>query len=387
MSSAPQILASVDPAVFNQVLVEKVESPTFQIAARMRQMIKTSQLAPGSKLPATVKLAEQLSVDANVVQRALVQLVKEGLLVRTPRVGTFVAEPPKGLQRIAYYHRPSSPRQFSSFERTILTEINRIGHAKGFVVEVISDMRKPEVSAVEPHPELSRHARSRWIQGVVSASLSPEEVKWFNSLPIPHATISTLNQPHTFNWVREDLVGLAVRQLAARGCKKIGMIAPLLMHEDPKADSYQLGFYNGIRSALAKLGLAFNPDWLVGIPSLSKQVEEMGLTAFGFQAFNQLWDQAEKPDGLFIYPDTLANGALMALGMRSVSVPDQLKLVLHTNAEFPLFCPFPADRLVVKAADAADALIAHIRSQLGNRTAPPRVLQAHIEPHDAPVSV
>lgn len=369
-----------------KMVVERVKSPVFQIAEKLRVMIRGGELQPGMRLPSTRDLAGQLSVDPMAVHRALAKLTKEGLLVRTLRVGTFVAEPPKGLKRIAYYHRPVSPRQLGHFERAVLSEINRIGYAKGFVVEVINDLRASEVSAVEPHPELVRYARSRWIQGVVSASLSPERVKWFTALSVPHATISTLNQPHTVNWSREGIVERAVRQLVARGCKKIGMIAPLLMHEDPGADSYGLGFYHGIRDTLAKLGLPLNPDWLVGIPSLSQTVEENELTAFGFEAFNRLWDRADKPDGLFIYPDTLATGALMALGMRSIAVPEQLKLVLHTNAEFPLFCPFPADRLVTKAADAAEALVAHIRAQLDNRTAPPRVLQLHLEPHDAPVS-
>lgn len=372
--------------VLQGVVLARVESTQFQIAQRIRQMILAEELTPGMKLPGTHALAEQLGVDPSAVHRGLTKLVKEGLLIRSRNLGTFVAEPPKGLERIAFYHRPTVPRQPSHFERAVLGEVNRIGHAQGFVVEVINDMRNPDESAVEPHPELSRNARSRWIQGVVSASLSPERVKWFNSLPVPHATISTLRQPHTFNWIREDIVRRAARQLASRGCRKIAVIVPMLMHEDPEADSYQLGFYNGIRDALSELGLPFNPNWQVGIPSLSHQVDETGLTAFGFEAFNRLWDQSEKPDGLYIHPDTVATGALMALGMHGIKVPEQLKLVLHTNAEFPLFCPFPADRLVAKASDAAEALVNHILSQLGNRAEQSRVLPLHLEPHDALVT-
>jgi DNA-binding LacI/PurR family transcriptional regulator len=371
-------------AILGELTVDRVESATFQIAGRMRRMIQDGHLQPGLKLPSTLTLAEQYDVDANAVQRALKLLVKEGLLIRTRRVGTFVAEPPKSLKRLAYYYRANPDASLTGFARAVLTEVTRIGHARGFAVDVFIDTRKPDVSAIEPHAELQRQARARLIQGVVMSSVSSEEVKWVPSLPVPYALITKPQLQHSVNWVRSQFVDIAIRQLAARGCRKIGMICPLVMHEDAEGDDYQLDFYHAVHATLGDLGLPENPAWLAGISRARDSGhlnEDVKLAAFGFESFNRIWSQSEKPDGLFIYPDSLAAGALIAAARQGCRVGEDLHLVVHRNAEMPVFCPDPVDWLVVRAADAATALVDHIRDQLAGRATVNRTLQAYIEPH------
>lgn len=371
-TSAPESAEMED--VMQKVVVQRAQSPTFQISTRIRQMIQDAELIPGMKLPPTRRLAAQLSVDPSAVHRSLAQLVKEGLLIRTPRVGTFVASPPGRLERLAFYHRVGGGF-LSAFERAVLTEISRVGHRRGFSIEVFSDTRKPELSASEPHAELIRMARTRWVQGVVSCGVSPEQIRWFNSLPVPRATLSTPDQPHTLNWDRETNVETAIRQLAARGCRRIGMISPLRLHEDARATAYELGQYTGLTRTLAKLGLPFRPEWIAGLPPGRKSIAESQLAAFGFESLNHLWDRpenaSERPDGLFVYPDIAAQGALVAIALKQIRIPQQLRLVFHVNAEIPIFCPFPVDRLVVSAADAATALVDHVVHQLTQRGQPP----------------
>ncbi|AHF90428.1 GntR family transcriptional regulator [Opitutaceae bacterium TAV5] len=384
VTSAIAADAAARKAIRGQVVVERVESPTFQISARVRQMIRDAQLLPGMKLPTNRALAIELGVDPSAVQRALAQLVKEGLLIRTRRVGTFVAEPPKSLKRLAYYYRANPDPALPGFARTFLAEVTLVGHARGFAVDVFLDTRKPDVSSVAPLPELQRQARARQIQGVVTSTVSAEETKWFLGLPVPYAMIGKSKLPHTFNWDRGQFVELAVKQLAARGCRKIGVICSRVMHEDPEGDDYQLGMYRAAHRTLADLGLAENPNWLAGIPrakdtgSINGDLEH---AALGFELFNRIWNQPEKPDGLFIYPDSLATGALIAAGRHGCRVGEDLHLVVHRNAEMPFFCPDPVDWLVVRASDAAAALVGHIRDQLAGRTTLNRTLRAHIEPH------
>jgi DNA-binding LacI/PurR family transcriptional regulator len=374
------ILPQAGP-IIDKVVVDRTESPTFQIAERIRQMIQDGELTPGMKLPPTRSLATQLSVDPTAVHRSLAKLVKEGLLLRTPRVGTFVAEPPADLQRLAFYYRPIVSGYFSNFERAVLTEVTRLGHKQGFSVEVFNDSRKYEISAKEPPPDLIRHTRTRWVQGVISGSTSPEQVKWFNSLTVPHATLSTPSLPHTLNWQREELPEMAVRQLAKRGCRKIGMITTLRAHEDPKATAYEMAHYRGFCDTLAELKLQLNTDWVIGLGNRTKGIKEPEMAAFGFETFNRIWDLPERPDGLFIYPDVLATGVLMAMAMRGIKGPKDLRIAMHENKELPIFCPFPVDRVVYSAADAANALVSYIRSQLTNRKPPARRLQTRIQAH------
>lgn len=65
-----------------------------QLAAWIREAVETGELAPGEKLPAWRDLADEWGVGHNTVEKAVRQLVSEGLLASTQGKGTFVAEPP-----------------------------------------------------------------------------------------------------------------------------------------------------------------------------------------------------------------------------------------------------------------------------------------------------
>lgn len=61
--------------------------------------IKDGRLAPGSMLPGSRSLAEQLGVNRKTVQLVYEELEAQGWLVTRPRSGTFVSEtlPEQGL--------------------------------------------------------------------------------------------------------------------------------------------------------------------------------------------------------------------------------------------------------------------------------------------------
>ncbi|MFF7189660.1 GntR family transcriptional regulator [Streptomyces sp. NPDC008222] len=61
-----------------------------KIAATLRRQITRGDLAPGTKLPSTPALMEQYSVAGTTVQKALLMLKDEGLLVGHPGKGVFV---------------------------------------------------------------------------------------------------------------------------------------------------------------------------------------------------------------------------------------------------------------------------------------------------------
>jgi DNA-binding LacI/PurR family transcriptional regulator len=64
-----------------------------RIAESLRQRIKNGQLQVGDFLPTSKQLAEQYSTTAVTIDRAIGVLVAEGLVTRTPGVGTTVLEP------------------------------------------------------------------------------------------------------------------------------------------------------------------------------------------------------------------------------------------------------------------------------------------------------
>lgn len=64
-----------------------------QACRQIEALIQDGTLRPGQRLPEHTELARMIGVGASTLQRALVDLTNRGLLVRSPRRGTFVAGP------------------------------------------------------------------------------------------------------------------------------------------------------------------------------------------------------------------------------------------------------------------------------------------------------
>jgi GntR family transcriptional regulator len=64
-----------------------------QLAAELREQIRSGKLAPGTQLPSILELAEQHQMAPVTVRKALGHLRDEGLIVSVPGWGTFVRDP------------------------------------------------------------------------------------------------------------------------------------------------------------------------------------------------------------------------------------------------------------------------------------------------------
>ncbi|WEM43619.1 histidine utilization repressor [Photobacterium sp. DA100] len=67
------------------------QSPRYQqIKQYLLERIHTRQWPPGHRIPTEMSLSEQFAVSRMTANKAITELVKEGFLERTPRLGTFV---------------------------------------------------------------------------------------------------------------------------------------------------------------------------------------------------------------------------------------------------------------------------------------------------------
>ena len=65
----------------------------YQMAEIIREQIRLGKLKPGDCLPSERELSDQAGISRMTVRQALGYLIREGLLVARPGLGTFVAEP------------------------------------------------------------------------------------------------------------------------------------------------------------------------------------------------------------------------------------------------------------------------------------------------------
>ena len=115
-----------------------------QLKEKIKNDIISGRISPGSKLPSTMQLAEKYSVCHKTVQLTMKALVREGLLTRRPRHGTFVAEQIEvgKFKRIGEKHRFAMLVHFNAdfsssfFMREIVEGIMSVANEKGCQVDL-----------------------------------------------------------------------------------------------------------------------------------------------------------------------------------------------------------------------------------------------------------
>jgi DNA-binding LacI/PurR family transcriptional regulator len=131
-----------------------------------------------------------------------------------------------------------------------------------------------------------------------------------------------------------------------QGCRSVGIIsnwAP--MHKS---------FLKEAKTA----GLTTREEWILHPTRYNNSLKE-----FGCQAFRRLHRLSERPDGLIIHPDMAAEGAILAILQCGIRIPEEMKLVVHSNARNRLICPFPVTWAISDEDAAAAALIQIIEKQ------------------------
>ena len=90
-------LRQIQPDVANMqisVLLDRSrpESLTTQMVDQIREAIRCARIAPGTRLPSSRRLSEQLMISRNTVVRAYDLLLMEGIVESRPASGIYVAE-------------------------------------------------------------------------------------------------------------------------------------------------------------------------------------------------------------------------------------------------------------------------------------------------------
>ena len=82
-----------------------------QIMEQVRSAIVTGELPPGGRVPPVRDLAAQAQVNPNTMQRAMLELEREGLVIAKGTLGRFVTEDPETLQTMRQTARDAVIRE------------------------------------------------------------------------------------------------------------------------------------------------------------------------------------------------------------------------------------------------------------------------------------
>lgn len=379
MALNKHMLDQGDPLGFSVELPKRVYQ---QIREHVRGLIVRGELPPGAKLPSTKELASKWSVPPATVQMALTHLVKEGLLTRIRKKGTFVLDRNPRLERIgAYYDSSIWSSDAGSFKQMVHMELLKLCGAKGIKLEAFFDERKA-AQRTTPQPEITQAIETRTIQALIATDIAANEAAWIDKLPIPSAVFLEAEHTAKVDLDFAQFLELGIKKLKASGCRSVGLISlrgpwkPAVGAIKTNKATHPI-FEGDFAKLCDRFELTTGAQW---IKTADEFVQGRAQQKFGYEQFRKIWDLPTHPDGLIAYPNTCASGAITAVLERRVDVPGQLKLVLHKHRELDYLCPLKVDFLYTCVAEVAQALLQQVIDQFKGKDRPNIIIPFTVDP-------
>jgi len=316
-----------------------------QTAERLRAKI-LSQCKPGDLLDSETVLAKKLGVSVATMRSAMQILTQEGLVERRQKRGTIVLEPPTNrhvgiLLELDIVH----PRASQFYMRVTYRLRKRFADAQIPVKLYFGDVAPGEDIAHTTCADFLKAAEDNKLSAAIGLASTPRD-GWLETLQkrgVP-AVGSLESYPYGVGFDMALIAEAGIKRLLAMGCRK-----PVMIGLDWQTRSNELQdqiFCDTLRSA----GLS---------PDATRQIRRVnsGQPGAAWEAVRDFWIfSQEKPDGLLVADDTLLQDAVLALLELGIKVPQELKVVSHTNKGVQFFYPFPLTCLETDPEEMADSV-------------------------------
>jgi DNA-binding GntR family transcriptional regulator len=353
-----------------------------QIGDQMRNLITSGQLAPGTRLPSSSALAQKWNTHAATIHAALAPLVREGLLTREPKIGTFVSKRRNRLENVGiYYDSDIWLNQASAFKRAVHIALARLLESQRINVKVWFDPRS-EKQRTKTWGELAAAVERREIQGLIATDVPDDVVRWIQSLPVLSAYFTNVPVANRVHLDFDQFAAASVAQLKNQGCRSAGVISILEPGKPASAKSAVASndFYHRFSELCKSHDLEVRDEW---VRMAHGFVRDESQEEFGYNEFKEIWRARQRPDGIVVYPDTSVPGVIVSLLEQRVNVPGDLKLVAHKHAEINFLCPLPVTYLYSSTGRIAQALFSQIQRQFVGEPCEPITLPFQATPRRA----
>lgn len=284
-----------------------------QLARNLRGLITSGELAVGERIPTTAELTRELGVSTTTVNQAIGELVREGLLSRRPRLGTFVTgRVPRTSMAAILSPFEERRAEEDGFVMRLFRGLKEELSGKGCAVSVVPCSSAGELSSLLPQ-----------LSGAGGVALvGPVETSFVEAVRRTGKPAVALDTPGAHNSgvdsVVVDNVGLArlaVSRLLSLGHRRI--LYHAMGPNDPDNDAGRL---RGYRLALEEAGVKLNRS-LVVEPRDGKPSERMARAL-----------EKNRATAVFLANSGYYDSALRAARMCERAVPEGLSIVCFGGA-------------------------------------------------------
>jgi len=306
-----------------------------QVAFHFEKEIKEGRLKPGSKLPSTSELSQQLGVNPETIQLGLKILMNQGLISRTPKRGTFVRNisEEKTLGIVFPFELYNNPD--AAFFPILFSHLTRYAAAQGWKTRcfVTSQDDKTDIVFYELRKAIDAGEITALSTIGTNSTVSNYIAKECNLPLLHHLTVD-----------RSAMITMALERLFQTDLKLIDIF--YTVHDCQLDGSGQVEAEKIIASYCKKYNRDAGRLRLHVLP---------GHYLTGYEKFKELWTTGTPhPDGLVITSDTLFRGIWYAIMELKISVPDELKVITHVNKGFVPMTHIPLTCLEVSPQEVAE---------------------------------
>jgi GntR family transcriptional regulator, arabinose operon transcriptional repressor len=330
------------------------------ICDALRSQIVDGVLTPGTRLPTQVQLVEQFQVSGVTIQRALDRLVREGFICTRGRHGTFVTGNPPHLCNygLVFVDQPGREEHRSRYHEMLESQafrLQREGDRRVTVFDGISGREDEESSR-----QLLADVRAHRMAGLML--VDPDSLEGTAIVEEPGiARVAIMSRKVDLPGcpiVYPDIAGmidLGLDTLVAQGCKRVAVLVTVPLYSDS-------GDY--LRAASQRRPIKVEERWIqIAAHEMPDAVRNMVLLLM--HPGND-----ERPDGIFVVDDNLAESTSRGLVDTGVRVPQDVKVVAHCNFPWSTPAVLPVQRVGFDTQEILDTALSIVDMQRQEQTPP-----------------
>lgn len=294
--------------------------PLYRVLANhLRACIQSGKLKPGTKLPASRELQMYFHLSSITVEHGIKVLVREGWLIRRPRLGTFVAQPELQVQPAG--NRLRVKVLFSNivamggfwFEVLFLIE-NRLRRNGAELLFERLDLANPLPS----YAEITENCNAVILCGTNPIQLAETLLERrfpFILIGSPDKKTPSLKKMDAFIGDDEIKMMTAVKALLDMGHRRIAVLCA------PEGSMFEQEQKNGIRKA----------SQLYGLDESELQVYTVKVAGIeaGDQVGCQILCKENRPTAVLSTDSMLSLGFLCAAGKLGFSIPEDISVLSY----------------------------------------------------------
>ena len=313
-----------------------------QLSDALRRAIETGYYRPGDVLPPVRDLAELLGVSKGMAERAIAVIREEGRISPRPHVGSVVCAPDRPLWK-GHIVIVVPPGLGNPFDNMVQVTVRDGLTSAGYLVT--------SVTVVETHSghfddfSLLDTVLRQQTDLVVQLHEQDNIARWLSKRGLPFVRIAALEAACPMHCVGivERRRDLALPDFVAH-CREAGIRSILQVADTVRADAAKALSDDGVRVVTLR------------VPPALHYGSALSLSQWAMETFQKRLAKSRSwlPDLLFFQDDNIATGALLALGMARVRIPEDVRVATWANRDCaPVFTkPLARMEMDNKAAGA-----------------------------------